>query len=154
MCGTFLYYAIAINNTILPVLSNIASDQSKAMTNTEKQVAKILKYLASNPHTEIQYRASGMQLSMHSDASYISVSQARSRASGVHFLSEGPPDPDNPEKNPTTNGILLVVCNIMCNIMASAAGEKYGTIFVNSQTSVPICANLSEIYGNRYGLIR
>ena len=110
MCGTFLYYAIAINNTILPVLSNIASDQSKAMTNTEKQVAKLLKYLASNPHAEIQYRASGMQLSMHSDASYISVSQARSRASGVHLLSEGPPDPDNPEDFvPTTNGILLVV---------------------------------------------
>ena len=42
VCGTFLYYAIAINNTILPGLSDISSDQSKATTNTAKKVAKLL----------------------------------------------------------------------------------------------------------------
>ena len=109
-------------------------------------MAKLLNYLASNPHAEIQYRASGMQLAIHFDASYLSVAQDRSRASGVHFLSEGPPDPDNPEEIvPTTNGILLVVCKIMRNIMASASEAKYGTIFVNSQTDVPICTTLSEM---------
>ena len=36
VCGTFLYYAIAIYNTIFPALSNISSEQSKAMTNIEK----------------------------------------------------------------------------------------------------------------------
>ena len=49
-CGTFLYYAIAIDNTILPTLSYISSEQYKATMNTEKQVAKLLNYLASNPH--------------------------------------------------------------------------------------------------------
>ena len=63
-----------------------------------------------------------MQLDIHYDAFYLSVAQARSRASGVHFLSKGPPDLDNPEDFvPTTNSILLVVCKIMHNIMASAA---------------------------------
>ena len=95
MCGTFLYYSIAIDNTILPDLRNIYSEQSKATKNTEKQMAKPLNYLDYNPHAEIQYRASGMQLSIHSDASYLSVSQARSRASEVHFLNEGPPNPNN-----------------------------------------------------------
>ena len=95
VCGTFLYYAIAIDNTILIALSDIYSEQSKATTNTAKQVAKLLNYLASNPQAEIQYRASGMQLVIHSDASYLSVARARSRASGVHFLTEGPPDPEN-----------------------------------------------------------
>ena len=47
-CGTFLYYAIAIDNTILPALRNISSEQSKATTNTANHVAKILNYLASN----------------------------------------------------------------------------------------------------------
>ena len=61
VCGHFLYYAIAINNTILPYLSDISSDQSKATKNTAKQVANLLNYLASNPNAEIQYRASGMQ---------------------------------------------------------------------------------------------
>ena len=87
-----------------------------------------------------------MQLAIHSDASYLSITQARSRASGVHFLSKGPPDPDNPEGFVlTTNGILLVACNIMRNIMASEAEAKYGTIFINTQTYVPICTTLSEM---------
>ena len=110
MCGTFLYYAIAINNTILPDLSEIYSEQYKATNVTEKQVAKLLNYLASNPHTEIQYKASGMQLAIHSDVSYLSISQARIRASGVSFLIEGPPNPNNPEYFvPIVSGILLVV---------------------------------------------
>ena len=69
VCGTFLYYAIAIDNTILPALSNISSDKSKAITKTAKQVAKLLNYLASNPQAEIQYTSSGVQLAIHSDAS-------------------------------------------------------------------------------------
>ena len=87
-----------------------------------------------------------MQLAIHSDASYLSVAQSRIRASGVHFLTEGPPDPENLEDFvPTTNGILLVVCKIMRNIMASAAEAEYGTIFINSQTAVPIRTTLSEM---------
>ena len=87
-----------------------------------------------------------MQLAIHSDASYLLVAQARSRASGVHFLTKGPPDPENPEDFvPTTNGILLVVCKIMRNIMASASETEYGTIFINAQTAVPIRITLSEM---------
>ena len=105
-----------------------------------------MNYLASNPQAESQYRAIGMKLAIHSDASYLSVAQARSRSSGVHFLSKGPPDPKNQEDFLlTTNGILLVVCNIMRNIMASAAEAEYGTIFVNTKTSVPISTTLSEM---------
>ena len=37
--GTFLYYAIAIDNTILPALSDISSEKYKATTNTAKQMA-------------------------------------------------------------------------------------------------------------------
>ena len=108
-------------------------------------MAKLLNCLASNPQAEIQFRASGMQLANHSYASYLSIVQARSRASGVHFLTEDPPEPGNPEDFvPTTNGILLVVYKIMRNIMASAAKVEYGTIFINSQTAVPIRTTLSE----------
>ena len=63
-----------------------------------------------------------MQLAIHSDASYLSVSQAISRASGVRFVIKVPPGTNNPEDFvQTTKGILLVVCKIMRNIMASAA---------------------------------
>ena len=46
VCGTFLYYAIAIDNTILHAFSDISSEQSESTTNTEKKVAKLLNYLA------------------------------------------------------------------------------------------------------------
>ena len=92
-----------------------------------------------------------MQLDIHSDTSYLSVAQAKSRASGVLFLSKGLPDSDNPECFvPITNGILLVVFKIMRNIMASAAEAEYGAIFVNAQTAVPIRTTISEM-GRKQG---
>ena len=139
VCGTLLYYAIAIDNTILPALSDISLDQYKVTKNTEKQVTKILNYFASNPNTEIQYRARGTKLAIHSDASYLSVSRARSRASGAHLLSRGPPNPKKPNDFLlTVNRIILAVCKIMRNIMASSDEDEYGTIFINAQTAVPI----------------
>ena len=87
-----------------------------------------------------------MQLAMHSDASYLTVSQSISRASGVHFLSDEPPNPNNTEYFlPTVNIIILVVCKIMHNIMALSAKAEYGTIFVNAQTAVPIRTTLTEM---------
>ena len=87
-----------------------------------------------------------MKLSIHSDASYLSVSQARIRASGVHFLSEVPPNPNNTEYFlPTVNGILLVMCKIMRKIMASSAEAEYGTIFVNAQKAVPIRTTITKM---------
>ena len=87
-----------------------------------------------------------VQLAIHSNASYLSVSQERSRTSEVNFLSEGPPNPNDTEDLvPTVNGILLVLCKIMLNVMASAAEDEYGTIFVNAQTDVPIHTTLTEM---------
>ena len=146
ICGTFLYYAIAIDNTILPALSDISSQQSKATQNTAKHVTKLLNYLATNPDAEIKYRASGMQLAIHSDASYLSVAQSRSRASGMHFLTESPPDPKLANTFiPTINGILHVVCIIMRNVMASAAESEYGTMIINARHALPIRTTLIEM---------
>ena len=60
VCGIFLYYAISTENTIIPGLSDISSEQSKATKNTEKHISKLFNYLDSNPNTETQYRDSGM----------------------------------------------------------------------------------------------
>ena len=60
----FLYYGIAIDNTILVALSDIATEQSVATVNTVK-MTKLLNYLASNRNATIQYYASGMALCIH-----------------------------------------------------------------------------------------
>ena len=85
-----------------------------------------------------------MQIDIHYYMSYLSVSQARRRASEVHLFSEGQPNPKKLEYFvPTINGIILVVWKIMHNIMASAAESEYGTIFINKQPAVPIHTTLN-----------
>ena len=56
--GTFLYYVIAVDNTILVALSTITSDQSAATSNMEKKITQLLNYLTTNPNTNIQYKRS------------------------------------------------------------------------------------------------
>ena len=130
--GTFLYYGIAVDNTILVALRTIASEQSAATSNTAKKITQILNYLATNPDATIRYTQSDMVLWVHSDASYLSCPKARSRAGGMHFLSNKPPTPHDPKKfKPTLNGIVYVVCKILRNIMASAAEAELGALFLN-----------------------
>ena len=120
--GVFLYYAIAIDKTVLVVLSDIGSEQARATSKTMDEVQQLLDYLASNTNAIIWYHASGMILFIHSDASYLSVTKVRSRSSGVFFLSDPKPDAIKfSEYTPILNGFIFIMCKILRNIMASAA---------------------------------
>ena len=80
-----------------------------------------------------------MTLFIHSDASYLLVTKARSRDSGVFFLSDPKPDTITFSLyTPILNGLILVICKILRNIMASAAEAEYGALFLNGQSVVPI----------------
>ena len=78
--GSFLYYAHAIDLTILHALSAIASEQAKPTKQTMARVQQLLDYMATNPNTVVRYYASDMILNLHSDASYLSAGQGRNRA--------------------------------------------------------------------------
>ena len=74
------------------------------------EVQQLLVYLASNPNAIILYHASGMILFIHSDASYLSVTKARSRASGVFFLSDHKPDAITfSDYTPILNGFIFIM---------------------------------------------
>jgi hypothetical protein len=75
----------------------------------------MLDYLATHPDATIRYHASDMVLHIHSDASYLSVSHARSRHGGIFFLGNKSPEQD------TLNGSILNVAAIIKNVVASAA---------------------------------
>ena len=94
--GTFLYYAMALDNTMLVALGSIASQQSVATATTMSAANMLLDYAASNPIAKIRYHASDMQLHTHSDASYLSEPKARSREAGFFFLSDRLSDPKSP----------------------------------------------------------
>ena len=144
--GAFLYYGIALDKTLLVALNDISLEQYKATNNTSKNITKLLNYLAPHPEAVIKYHASGMQLYIHSDSFYLSVSKARSRAGGIHYLSDPPPNPQDPDNyTPLLNGIIHVVCKILRNIMSSAAEAELGDIFLNAKEAVPIRTTLIEM---------
>ena len=74
----------------------------------------------------LAYRASGMVLAVHSDASYLSKSNAKSRVGGHHFLSSDEPIPPN-------NGAILTVAQVIKAVMTSAAEAELGGLYINAR---------------------
>jgi hypothetical protein len=93
--GSILYYACAVNITVLIALSLIAIEQSKGTTSTMEKVKQLLNYLATHPNATICFCTSDMIMNIHSDASYLSESDARSRACR-HFFTGWSPVDGNP----------------------------------------------------------
>jgi hypothetical protein len=76
--GSILYYARAADPTVFIPLNDIATEQTKATDKTQAATNQLLDYLLTHPDATIRYHASGMILQIHSDTSYLSVSNARS----------------------------------------------------------------------------
>jgi hypothetical protein len=144
--GTLLYYATAVDPTMLVALGDLSSDQSRATAKTWDDIVWLLNYAHTHPNAEIRYVASDMWLHVHSDASYLSVSRARSRAGGHFILSTRPRDPTKaPTVAPTLNGPIHSICKIMTNVMGSAAEAEIGAAYINAQEAVPIRTTLAEM---------
>ena len=135
--GKFLFYARAIDHTMLHALSDIASAMHNGTDATLKAVKHFLNYAASNPDAEILYRASDMILRLDSDAAYLVNPQARSRAGGYFYLSN--------LSGTTFNGPIYILAKIIKNVMASASEAEIAGIFLNAQQAVPIRLTLIEM---------
>ena len=60
--GTFLYYRLSINSTILVILNEIGGQQSTATTDTGKICVKLMDYLHTHPNAVVRFHASDMIL--------------------------------------------------------------------------------------------
>jgi hypothetical protein len=89
--GSVLYCARAVDPTVLMPLNDSALEQNKATEKTHVAMNKMLDYLATHPDATIRYHASDIILSIHSDASNLSVSNARSRLGNLFFLGKKSP---------------------------------------------------------------
>ena len=85
-----LFYAQAVNSTLLVPLGTLAASQTKPTKAIETAVNRLLDYCASHPNATVRFTASGMILNMHSNASYLSEPKVRSRVGGHFFLSSKP----------------------------------------------------------------
>jgi hypothetical protein len=99
----------------------------------------MLDYLATRPDATIGYHASDMIVHIHSDASYLSVSNARSRLGGMFFLGNRYPTRD------TLNVSILNVAAVIKNVVASAAESEVGACFHNAQSGAPLRVTLTEL---------
>jgi hypothetical protein len=130
--GSVLYYARAVDPTVLMPLNDIVTEQTKATEKTQAATHQLLDYLATHPDATIRYHASDMILHIHSDASYLSVSDARSRIGGLFFCGNKSPQQD------TLNGSILNIASIIKNLVASAAESEVGACFHNAQSGSPL----------------
>ena len=94
--GTFLYYARAIDNTMLVALGTLAAAQTKGTRHTMEAAVQLLNYTAINQNAAIRYTKGNMIPYAHSDASYLSEPQARSRVGGFFYLGNQHEPADHP----------------------------------------------------------
>jgi hypothetical protein len=74
--STFVYYARCVDSSMLPALGTLATQQAMPTKNTMKKIKQFLDYASTNPNAVVIYHASNMVLAGHSNASYLSKSNA------------------------------------------------------------------------------
>jgi hypothetical protein len=139
--GGVLYYARAVDLTVLPALSAIASDQASVTETTEAHVQQLLDYLVTYPQATVRYHKSDMILNIHSEASYLSERRARSHVAGHFFLGSTPTDNQPIE----LNGAIYTLCGILKIVAALAAEAKLGALFMNIKDGVILRLILTKL---------
>jgi hypothetical protein len=140
LTGTLLYYARAVDPTLIMPINVLASEQSNATEVTADKVIKLLNYCNTHPETKIRYHASDMILHIHSDAYYLSENEAKSRAGGFFYMG-------NTTKNDKklTNGAILIVSKVLKHVMSSAAEAEIGAVFINAKEGAVLRKTLEEL---------
>jgi hypothetical protein len=114
-----LYYARAVDPTMLPTTNHIASLQAQPTLAVKEQAIRLLQY----PNNAIVFKKSKMHVILQVDASYLSRSKARSVAGGIAYFGDA--------ANPTIeNGMIHAISSIIDVVVASAGEAEYGSAFI------------------------
>jgi hypothetical protein len=140
---------------MLTIINKIGSMQAEPTRMVADMAQRFLLYAASWPDASIVFHASDMQLAAHSDASYLTESEARSRAGGILFLSsEQQPRSAEEQAGRTTpallavpplNGGIVCVSTIIPTVVASAAEAEYAALFIVGQTAEGLRNTLEDM---------
>jgi hypothetical protein len=140
LTGTLLYYARAVDPTLIIPINILASEQSNATEVTSDKVIKLINYCNTHPETKIRYHASDMILHIHSDASYLSENEAKSRAGGFFYM-----DSNTKTNKKLTNRAILIVSKVIKHVMSSAAKAEIGAVFINTKEGAVLRTTLEEL---------
>jgi hypothetical protein len=124
--GVLLYYARAVDPTLLVRINKIASKISSATINTVAAAERVLRYAISNPGASCTYHKSKMILIVYSDASYLTELESRSRCGGFFFLGDTKEDWQ-------LNGPVCCSSKIIDVVVSSAAESEYAAAYMNAK---------------------
>jgi len=136
--GVFLFYARAVDPTMLCAINKLASKQAEPTIDTLAQAERVLQYAARFPNASIIIRASDMQLRCHSDASYLSEARSRSRAGGILFVGAI-------DKVHGVNGAIDYLSCIISTVVASAAEAEYAALFLVGREATSVSNILTDL---------
>jgi hypothetical protein len=140
LVGTFLYYARAVDPSIIVAVTKLASELSQATKATIKKATHLLEYMNTYPNASIRYRPSTMKIIGQSDASYLSESHARSRWGYLFYCQLL-----NPENDYDINGTIECMSLVSKVVVSSACEAEYGGIFVLAKKSIPFMETVSDL---------
>ncbi len=95
-----------------------------------KKIKQFLDYASTNLNAVITYHASNMVLAGYSNASYLSKSNAQSKAGGHFFMSSNVELPPN-------NGAVSTILQIIKAVMSLSAKAEVRALFINCREAVP-----------------
>ena len=113
---------------MLCALNKLASRQANPTEELERDVDRFLQYAATYPNGKLTFWPSDLVLFVHSDASYASETNSRSRAGGFFYLGWR-----HISGNNQINGGLGSLSKIMPNVLSSAAESEYASLFMNAR---------------------
>jgi hypothetical protein len=135
--GSLLYYARAVDPTMLPAINEISGSQASPTQKTMSACKMLLDYAATYPLAIIRYHASDMALHTDTDAAFLVLPNARSRYAGHYILSDTPP-PLPAKPNPKPNGPILTVCKTIRGVVTSAAESETAGVYGNGQETIAV----------------
>ena len=74
--GTLLYYARALDSTMLPALNDIGSQQALPTEKVKQKIQQLLDYANTYKNLFVRFYASDMQLHVDTDAAFLVVPKA------------------------------------------------------------------------------
>ena len=126
--GSLLYYARAVDYSMLPAVTSLSALQSNPTTATIAKMYRLLGYAAAQPNASLTLLPSEMILRIHSDGSHLSRPKSGSVAGGIHYM--GTSDPL------FINAAIHVHSTLIPVVTAAVSETEYAGVFANGQIAV------------------
>ena len=126
LVGCFLYYARAVDYTMLPAVCAISSDQANATDATLAAAYRLIAYAMSYPDNRLRLYSCDMIVHLQADGSFQSRSNGRSVAGGFGFFG-------NRDCPMQINGAIQAHSTVIDCVVASVGECEYASTFIEGR---------------------